>query len=439
MSTQCLVAPQETEMVHQGKIVLFPKQQHSILTSCARINIWEGAVRSGKTIATLVRWLYFCAWGPAGDLLITGRTQDTIYRNIITPLLEMAPDCVRYSRGARMCWIFDRPCHIVEAKDTSSEQKIRGWTLAGALVDEITILPESFFVMILSRLSVHGAQLFGTTNPDSPRHWLKVKYLDAISDPNHDRYRIRVFHFVLEDNITLDPNYVADLKKDYTGLWYQRFVLGKWVMAEGAIYGMFDKKVHVVDRFPGPFDSYYVAIDYGANHPFCALLLGVHKGIIYVIDEFYYRPDPRNNKPELTDAQFSARVKSFISGLPVKTIIVDPSALHMKVQLVSDGVGSVGEHTMRTNPNIAGAINDVLFGIQTVASEFSNQTLFIHKRCVNLLGEIEGYVWDTKAQENGIDAPVKKDDDSLDALRYGCVWIRSIPKPRQPIGLYKAL
>ena len=202
---------------------------------------------------------------------------------------------------------------------------------------------------------------------------------------------------------------------------------------------MFDKKVHVVDRFPGPFDSYYVAIDYGANHPFCALLLGVHKGIIYVIDEFYYRPDARNNKPELTDAQFSARVKSFISGLPVKTIIVDPSALHMKVQLVSDGVGSVGEHTMRTNPNIAGAINDVLFGIQTVASEFSNQTLFIHKRCVNLLGEIEGYVWDTKAQENGIDAPVKKDDDSLDALRYGCVWIRSIPKPRQPIGLYKAL
>src|SRR5690606_4293976 len=138
----------------------------------------------------------------------------------------------------------------------------RGMTLAGAYGDEVTLWPESFFTMLLSRLSVPGAQFFGTTNPDSPGHWLKKRYLDRA-----DELSLRRFRFTLADNPALDPAYVEALKREYTGLWYRRYILGEWVAAEGAIYDMFDPDRHVARELPEIL-HWWVGVDYGTTNPF---------------------------------------------------------------------------------------------------------------------------------------------------------------------------
>src|SRR5690606_17299071 len=135
--------------------------------------------------------------------------------------------------------------------------KIQGLTLVGAMGDELSLTPESFFTMILSRLSVRGAKLFGTTNPDAPAHWLKRKFLARAGELD-----LATWHFTLEDNPALDPAYVAALKREYTGLWYKRYIQGLWVQAEGAIYDMFDPDRHVVSTLP-TLVQHWVGVDYG--------------------------------------------------------------------------------------------------------------------------------------------------------------------------------
>ncbi|GAB7388986.1 hypothetical protein BSNK01_28240 [Bacillaceae bacterium] len=171
------------------------KQLSSITQSTARLNIWQGAVRSGKTIASIVRWLDFIATGPPGDLLMVGKTERTLKRNILDVLDQiLGSRRFKYNKGEGEVYICGRCIYVVGANDERSEAKIRGMTLAGAYGDEITLWPESFFRMLLSRLSVRGAKFFGTTNPDSPYHWLKRDFLDK-SDID-----LRTWHFTLEEN-----------------------------------------------------------------------------------------------------------------------------------------------------------------------------------------------------------------------------------------------
>ena len=166
-----------------------------------------------------------------------------------------------------------REVYVVGANDERAEAKrIRGATFAGALVDEATIVPESFFRMLLSRLSVDGAKLFATTNPDSPYHWLKTQFIDREAELD-----LKVFKFNLEDNPSLSQNYIKALKSEYQGLWYRRFINGEWVLAEGSVYDFFDQKIHC-RREPPSYAKYYVAgVDYGTANPFAAVLSGLQR------------------------------------------------------------------------------------------------------------------------------------------------------------------
>ena len=145
--------------------------------SDARINIFEGPVRAGKSFISLLRWLAFCRDGPPGALLICGRTDKTIKRNIILPLQELVGNAIQYSIGKGEVTFYDRLMYVVGANDERAEGKIRGSEFAGALIDEATLIPESFFKMLLSRLSIPGSKLFASTNPDSPYHWLKTRQM----------------------------------------------------------------------------------------------------------------------------------------------------------------------------------------------------------------------------------------------------------------------
>ncbi|MFC6581741.1 phage terminase large subunit, partial [Planomonospora parontospora] len=276
-----------------GVVRLSPAQERSIAESTARINIWTGSVRSGKTIASLLRWLMYVVTAPrGGHLVIVGKTGDTISRNVFEPLMDPSltgPVARRifHTRGNPTANILGRRVEIISANDVRAESRLRGLTCAGAYVDEATLIPETFFDQLLARCSVSGAKIFCTTNPDAPNHWLRKRFL-----LRHRELDLRFWHFVLDDNPALDPVYVANLKAEYSGLWYRRYVLGEWCMAEGAVFDMWDPDRHVVDSLPLMERWLGVGVDYGTVNPFAALLAGVsvpdHEGQrrLYLASEF---------------------------------------------------------------------------------------------------------------------------------------------------------
>lgn len=390
-----------------------------------RLTVCEGAVRSGKSIAADHAFVDLAMHGPDGNLLLTGKTQDTVKHNVIDPLIELFGDEVcHFKQGTRELFIRgperERRIYVVGANDERSEQKIRGVTLAGAYVDEASTVPESFFTMLLSRLSVEGARLIATTNPDSPMHWLKRRYLDRAQDLGMARFAFR-----LDDNPYLPASYIEALKREYTGLWYKRFIEGAWVAAEGAIYDMLDLDRHVVEQLP-VIETWWLAVDYGTANPFHALLLGLGADErLYVAREWRWASQEKQR--QLTDAEYSQRLRDWVRGgadgayalggrpapVPVRALIHDPSAASFHAQLFRDGWARPKD-----------AENDVLDGIRYTASLLSAGRLLIHRSCEHLLRELAGYVWDPKAQERGQDAPLKVDDHGPDALRYGCFTTR---------------
>lgn len=404
------------------------KAAASVMQANARINLWEGSVRSSKTVSSLIAFLKFVRNAPPGGLLLAGRTERTVKANVIDVLVEwLGPKRCRYVSGTGELRLLGRKISVVGASSEQAEEKVRGRTLAGAYLDEVTLMPETFFKRVLSQLSIPGAKLFGTTNPDSPFHWLKTNFIDRA-----DELDIRVFHFQLSDNPTLPPEYVEQLKAEYGGpgtLFYMRFIDGLWVVAEGAVYPQFQRERHVVDVLPGPefIRSKWVAVDYGTTHPFVALLLlevdhpavGPH---LLVASEYRYEGG-LVGKP-LTNPEYSKELRAWLAANPyvantkatpsgdLDRIYVDPSALSFATQLHRDGFERVNS-----------ADNEVIDGIRGVAGLLSMRRLLIHSSCAGVLKEFPGYVWDEKAQKRGEDKPMKIHDDSMDTLRYG-VWSR---------------
>lgn len=405
---------------------LSPKQSESFSESTSTINIWEGAVRSGKSHAALLRFLAELRNGPQGTYVVCGKSENTIIKNVIDPLNELTGGYVRYKRGIGEFSIFGKKVYCVGANDERAAGKIQGNTYAGALVDEITILPQSFFMMLLSRLSVTGAKLFGTCNPDSPYHWLKTDFIDKYKD---DEGYLKVFAFRLDDNPSLSEQFVSDLKKSYSGLWYKRYIEGEWCLAEGTVYSMFNEKIHVINKPPSYAKRYYLGIDYGTHNPFAAVLIGFNDDVspsIWVEKEWYY--DPKVFSKELTDSEHLTNLKREFGDYPITMAIIDPSALSFETELKRFGKWPIKQ-----------ADNSVLDGIRFVSTLLSNGDLAIHQSCRNLVREFSAYVWDDKALKMGEDKPKKTNDHICDALRYCCftMWgkkkqLKDAPPPSLP-------
>ena len=371
-----------------------------------RINLLEGSVRSGKTWISLIVWALWLATMPEdGKYLMVGKTLTTLKRNCLEPLINLLGRAnMQMSIASKRAVIFGRAIDLEGASDARSEEKIRGVTLNGAYMDEATLSPEPFFVMLLSRLSAPGAKLFATTNPDSPRHWMKTEYLD---NPALDIYRMK---FLLDDNTTLPEDYVSNLKREYTGVFYRRFILGEWVAAEGAIYPMFETSRHVVDALP-EMRFTWIGCDIGHTNPTAFLRLGAGKdGLIYVMNEYYHSggqagsKSPRQYAHDLIKFAAPENGRGFL--LP-QAVVIDPAAEGFILQLRE-----------MSDLRIRRADNPVLEGIQLVSSALDAGKIRIHRRCKHLIDELQGYVWDEKAQERGEDKPVKQNDHACDALRY---------------------
>jgi len=384
-----------------------------------RSTLAEGAVRSGKSVGMDHAFLDFALDGPPGNLALIGKTGDTIYRNVIEPMTQLfGRQVCSFNRGTRELRIGNRLVWVIGANDERAQDKMRGASLVGAYVDEITTIPESFFSMLMTRLSDDGARLMGTTNPDSPMHWLKRKFIDRAADVN-----MGVFHFRLDDNPYLPPEYVQAIRAEQTGLWRRRFIEGEWVAAEGAVFDMLDIDPggkHVVRTLP-ELRFLRLAIDYGTTNPFAAQLMGVSaEPCLYVAREWHHAG--RSGRT-MTDSEYvEALAQWLFSGadgfwvddhgrgmpVPLEKVIIDPSAASFR---------AAWQRRFQRWPE--NADNAVVDGIRDTASLLATGRLRFHESCRETLREMSGYSWDQKAQEKGEDKPLKQDDHHTDATRYG--------------------
>lgn len=380
-----------------------------------RINLLEGSVSSGKTWISLVLWAFWVKTMPddANCLyLMSARTLTTLKRNCLLLLQTLVGESnFTFSINAKEGWLFGRHVILEGASDAQAETKIRGLTLQGAYCDELTKMQEDFFAMLLSRLRLPGAKLFATTNPDAPGHWLKAQYINRANELDFLDVR-----FLLDDNTTLPVEYVENIKREYTGVFYERFVLGEWTLAEGLIYPMYADAI--ADPPNSEPEEYALSIDYGTMNAFAALLWGRWGNVWYALREYYY--SGRDTGEQKTDEEYAQALDTFTDGIgdefhKLRTII-DPSAASFIALLRKRG-------KYRVIP----ADNDVLDGIRDTATCLKTGKVKIVPICKHWQEEAQGYVWDENAVD---DRPVKVGDHLMDAMRY-FVFTNKLAKVRR--------
>lgn len=381
--------------------------------------ICDGSVRSGKTVSmsfSFVLWAMETFYDV--DLGMAGKTIGALRRNVINPLK-------RILRARRNFIVKDRRSdnyleitykgrtnrfHLFGGKDEGSQELIQGMTLAGIFFDEVALMPESFVNQATSRCSITGSKYWFNCNPAGPFHWFKKEWLD------NPKKSVLHLHFTMDDNLSLDPKVKERYYRMYSGVFFKRFILGLWVMAEGIVYDMFEEDMHIVDELPDTFDRLFVGGDAGMNNPTAFLLIGQKGNDFYVIREYYHASGQKKGEEEeavqirqKTIGQYAQDFRKFLGNDRVEVVYLDPSATALIRELRAMGYS-----------NIKAADNTVTDGIQLVQNLLSGHEgrLFVHRSCVNLIREFFSYAWDPKAQARGEDKVIKENDHALDALRY---------------------
>lgn len=316
-----------------------------------RLNLLYGSVRSGKTTNMNFVAPRRFANAPHGDILITGKTERTVYRNVIRPLQEMWGSRVKYLKGSAEGSIAGRPFYVAGANNEAAEGKIQGLTVAYWMADEAVLYPESFVRQALARMSPEGACADLSMNPGGPYHYLKTEFIDRAAELD-----AAVWHFLLEHNPNLPPSYVASLKAEYGEgtLWYKRFIQGLWVAAEGAVYDFFSEREHVAPLPEGAPEHLDVAIDYGTSNATAMGLYGAWPGGRSALIRSYTHSG-RESGQQKTDSEYAEALRGFLQGVTPRWIILDPSAASFKAEL------------RRRGYRVRDANNDVLDGIRTTA------------------------------------------------------------------------
>lgn len=393
----------------QRQIMRFPYYDYDAL-------ICDGAVRSGKTsIMSLSFFLWAMGNFSGCSFAFCGKSVGAVERNIVQPLLGIRylqqNFDVKYNRGGHVIvarrGLKENRFYLFGGKDESSYMLIQGVTLAGVLLDEVALMPRSFVEQALARCSVTGAKLWFNCNPEGPEHWFRKEWI--LNPQKHNALHL---HFTMDDNPALSEDTRKRYYSMYSGIFYQRYILGLWVMSEGVIYDMFDQTENVYKEPPVDMawlSQRTICCDYGTTNPTVFLDIYDHDGMVRVDREF--RWDSRQEHRQKTDKEYADDLLQFM-GKDSCAVIVDPSAASFIVELQSRGV------------YVIPAENEVLDGIRKTSTLFQTRRLLINERCAGLLDEIGTYIWDEKASLRGEERPVKERDHGPDALRY---YINSLP------------
>lgn len=393
----------------QRKILWFGQSPYQAL-------ICDGAVRSGKTsIMSLAFVLWAMREFNGCNFAFCGKSVGSVERNVVTPLLAITGlrrrYDITYNRGAHVIVIrrgnVENRFYLFGGRDESSYMLIQGITLAGVMLDEVALMPRSFVEQALARCSVEGAKFWFNCNPENPEHWFRKEW---ILKP--EEKKALYLHFTMDDNPSLSEETKERYKTMYSGVFYQRYILGLWVMAEGIIYDMFDREANVYHE--PPIDMVdrsirYIACDYGTTNP-CVFLDIYDDGQIIRVDR-EYRWDSREEHRQKTDDEYANDFMEFMGGAWC-TVFVDPSAASFIAALRQRGV------------YVLEADNNVLDGIRRTGALFQSRRLLVRDTCTGLLDELGSYRWDDKAAMRGEEKPIKQLDHAPDALRY---YINSLP------------
>lgn len=383
--------------------------------------IADGAIRSGKTISMSLSFVMWAMEKFSGaNFAICGKTVTSLRRNVIAPLEQMlaglpysfaekrTENLITISLGGKENYFY-----LFGGKDEAARDLIQGITLAGALFDEVALMPESFVNQATARCSVEGAKWWFNCNPEGPYHWFKTEWIDRAEER-----RLLYVHFLMTDNKTLSSRTLERYRNMYTGVFARRFLLGEWSVADGVIYSMFDREKNVRDDLPFTPEREFIAVDYGTFNP-CVFLhffaCGSGDDIRHFIDREYFHSGRENREGaafQKDDGQYAEDMLAFTGGRKDIPIIIDPSASSFITRLRHDGF-----------TNVLPAKNAVAKGISAVSSELVQGRLSISPECAQTLAEIPSYVWDSKhAASCGEDRPLKENDHCCDAMRYGVYY-----------------
>ena len=366
--------------------------------------ICDGAIRSGKTLSMSVG---FVSWAMTsfknGSFAICGKTVTSLKRNVVTPLIEMLGSlgftCVeKISKcylDITLCGISNR-FYMFGGKDEASASLIQGITLCGVMLDEVALMPRSFVEQALARCSVTGSRLWFNCNPESPYHWFYREWIEKSEEKN-----ALCLHFTMDDNPSLSPEIRKRYERLYSGVFYERFILGKWTASSGIIYPMFDSKIHIF-RKPPPCTRFVISCDYGTVNPSSFGLWGENDGCWYRLAEYYY--DSRREGALRTDEEHYRALETLTDGYCVECAVIDPSAASF--------IECIRRHGRFKTVK---AKNDVLSGIRRVSDALRERLIFFSESCTDTLREFTQYCWNERA---GGDAPLKENDHAMDDIRY---------------------
>lgn len=368
--------------------------------------ICDGSIRSGKTVSMSVGFILWSMSRFDGQIFgICGRTIASLRRNVILNLRDWVPSEIRIveKRQENKLVISDgcgkeNTYYLFGGKDESSYTLVQGITLAGALLDEVVLMPQSFVEQVCARCSVQGSKIWFNCNPGGPEHWFNKKWVLRCKEMNALH-----IHFTMEDNLSLAPGIRERYERMYTGVFYQRYILGLWVLAEGLVYDF--GEANITDETSGGAE-YYISIDYGTRNPFSAGLWSVTGDKAVRFKEFYH--SGRETNENRTIEEYCDDVEKLANGYTIKRIVVDPSAASFITSMKKRGF------------KVQAADNNVLEGIRLTGVYLKNGNIKIHRSCTNSIKEFGLYRWDDKKNDDSV---VKENDHAMDDIRYFCSTI----------------
>ena len=395
--------------------------------------IADGSIRAGKTVAMAVSFIIWAMDGyDSQNFAMCGKTVGSFRRNVWTwlkPVLlvrgykveeSRTENLIVVARGERINYFY-----IFGGRDESSQDLIQGVTLAGLFCDEVALMPESFVNQASGRCSVTGAKIWFNCNPDSPMHWFLKNWIEKA-----DEKRLLHLHFLMDDNPSLSEAVCERYRTTYSGVFYQRFILGEWVMASGAIYrnAWSDELVVDDDKLEYLLNNLHImrrsiTIDYGTVNPMVYLDVLDDGNDLWFIREYYW--DSRVEGTEKDNSQYADDLLEFVRGVELwpTNVVIDPSAASFKIELRNRGL-----HAKETVETI-NADNNVIEGIRKVNTLMTRRRIHFHKSMEHTIKELTSYVWDDKAlQSSGKEKPVKVADHAPDAVRY---YVSTVVRPRR--------
>lgn len=391
-----------------------------------RINLLEGSVRSGKTWISLVLWAFWVATMPKeGAYLMAAKSLTTLRRNCLDLLAELVGvSNFTYSLPRKEGRLFGRRIYLEGVNDVRAEAKIRGMTLQGAYCDELTLFTEDFFSMLLSRLSLPGAKVIATTNPDNPNHWLMEHYINR-----RDELDMLDLRFLIDDNPFLDPAYVAALKQEYTGAFYDRFIRGVWRAAEGLCYQQFadEPERFLVEKPQEDVQFITIGVDFGGSRSLTTFVAtAVHRGYRCLTALMDYHIAGRKGEIDSDRVNrefiaFAKRVQAAYPAAYVRYAFADSEAQYLINGLARACRGALPGLSVQDCKKTA-----ILERIACANTLFNTGRLFVCRECRLLMEGLRMASWDTtKAKDTRLDN-FSSDIDILDAFEYS--WERFLPK-----------